>query len=47
MYDYSLECDTCFSSCEIIFEGTYPDIIYCPHCGHPHSPELDELDFEE
>jgi len=48
MHQYSLECDNCFSACDITFEGSIPDQVYCPHCGAPHDiDDFGELDFDE
>jgi rRNA maturation endonuclease Nob1 len=49
MFTYQLECEGCFSSCEIIFEGDVPERIHCPHCGEQQESDdrFGELDFDE
>jgi hypothetical protein len=48
MHTYSLECENCFSFCEITFDFAIPDRIHCPLCREPHdsNPDFDELDFD-
>ncbi|NND24007.1 MAG: hypothetical protein HKN86_04870 [Acidimicrobiia bacterium] len=48
MHQYSLECDNCFSACEINFEERVPHTVYCPNCGAQHDiDDFGELDFDE